>query len=149
VSSSSALKVFLTSVCLASIAWKIAISSYEQNDSRNDLIKFLESNLFNVELTDEAIQATKASCSLELAYLKPDGSDQDRFRTTFATGNNHLFIVFRGRVYGRQPTFWTVINHLWSRSLRELGFIRHTAPVIAVAVNSWCDAEQLPWSTLQ
>ena len=146
---SSAFRLFLIFVCLGSIAWKTANFSYDQSDSGNDVIKFLESNHFDTVLTDEAILATTASCSLQVAYLEPDGSNQDRFRKTFATGKNHLFVVFRGRVYSQQPIFWTVVNYLWSRRLRELGFIRHITPVIAVAETSSCDAEHLPWNELR
>lgn len=119
------------------------------SDQSDFIIKFLERNHFDVELTDEAILATKSSCLLRVAYLAPNGFDEDRFRTTFATAKNHLFVVFRGRVYSQQPIFWTVVNNLWSSRLRELGFIRHITPVIAVAATSSCDAEHLPWNEFQ
>jgi hypothetical protein len=149
VNSSSAFKLFLIFVCLGSIAWKIANFSYDQSASRNDVVKFLESNHFDIELTDDSILATTASCSLQVAYLEPDGSDQDRFRTTFATGKNHLFVVFRGRLYSQQPIFWTAANYLWSKRLRELGFIKYITPVIGVAATSSCDAEKLPWNEVR
>ena len=38
--------------------------------------------------------------------------------------------------------YWTVLNWLWSRFLRELGLIRHITPVINVAANSSCNAER-------
>jgi hypothetical protein len=125
-----------------------------QNYLKEDLVKFLERNHFDVVVTDEAlngmpiIRATAASCHLEVARLTPDGSNRDEFRYVTA-GTDRSFIVFRGTVYTEQPVLLTVLYYLWSRFLREFGLIRQIAPVITVAVNSSCDAERLPWGELQ
>src|SRR5262249_41886978 len=66
-----------------------------------------------------------------------------------AAGADRSFVVFRGTVYIQQPIPLTVFHYLWSRFLRELGLTRHITPVIAVAANSSCNAEQLPWTELQ
>jgi hypothetical protein len=51
-------------------------------------------------------------------------------------------------VYTHQPVFWTVLDYLWSRFLRELRLTRNVSPVISVAENSSCNAERLPWGEL-
>lgn len=136
------------------IGWKIAIQPDNQNyPKEDDLIKFLERNYFKVVATDailhtSIIRATTASCNLQIATLTPDGQNRDLIRH-LAAGTDRSFIVFRGTVYAQQPTFWTVVYYHWSRFLRQLGLIRHIMPVIAVAVNSSCNAEQLPWDELQ
>ena len=139
---------------LLTIGWKIAIQPDDQSYLTEDLVKFLERNHFNVVVTDEVvndtpiIRATTASCHLQIARLTPDGSNRDLIRH-LAAGTDGSFIVFRGTVYAQQPVLWTVLNYLWSRFLRELGLIEHITPVISVAVNSSCNAEQLPWGELQ
>ena len=152
--SSGAFRWFIAGVLLATLGWKIAIQPDDPNYPREDLIRFLERNHFNVVVTDEVvndtpiIRATTASCHLQIGRLAPDGSNQDLMRH-IAAGTDRSFVVFRGAVYAQQPVFRTVLNYLWSRFLRELGLIKHITPVIAVAVNSSCDAERLPWGELQ
>ncbi len=139
---------------LVALGWKIAIQPDDPNYLKEDLIKFLERNHFSVVVTDEMvnytpiIRATTASCHLQIARLTPDGSNRDLIRH-IAAGTDRSFVVFRGAVYAQQPVLLTVLNYLWSRFLRELGLIRHIAPVITVAVNSSCNAERLPWGELQ
>jgi hypothetical protein len=139
---------------LLAIGWKIAIEPDDPNYLKEGLVKFLERNHFNVVVTDEVvndtpiIQATTASCYLQIARLTPDGSNRNLIRH-IAAGTDHSFVVFRGAVYAQQPVLWTVVNYLWSRFLRELGLIRHITPVVNVAVNSSCNAERLPWGELQ
>ena len=153
-SSSSAFKWSIVFIILLSIAWKIAIPPDNPDDLKDDLVEFFERNHFNVVVTEQMvnympiIQANTASCHLQVAKLTPDGSNRDLIRH-LATGTDRLFIVFRGRVYTRQPILWTVLNYLWSRFLRELGLVRHITPVIAVTANSSCDAERLPWDELR
>ena len=152
--SSGAFRWFIVVLLLPTIGWKIAIQPDNQNHLKEDLIKFFERNHFNVVVTDEIvnytpiIRATTASCQLQVARLTPDGSNRDLIRH-LAAGTDRSFIVFRGTVYTQQPIFRTVLNYLCSRFLRELGLIRHITPVIAVAVNSSCNAERLPWGELQ
>lgn len=139
---------------LLTLSWKFAIQPDDESYLKDDLVKFLERNHFNAIVTDEIvidtpiIQATTASCHLQVARLAPDGSNRDLIRHR-AAGTDRSFIVFRGTVYTEQPILWTVLNYLWSRFLRELGFTRHVTPVIAVAANTSCDAENLPWRELQ
>jgi hypothetical protein len=139
---------------LVALGWKIAIQPDDPNYLKEDLIKFLERNHFSVVVTDEMvnytpiIRATTASCHLQIGRLTPDGSNRDLIRH-IAAGTDRSFVVFRGAVYAQLPVLLTVLNYLWSRFLRELGLIRHIAPVITVAVNSSCNAERLPWGELE
>jgi hypothetical protein len=94
------------------------------------------------------IRATTALCDLRIARLTPDGSNRNLIRY-LTSGTDRSFVVFRGSMYERQPVFWTVLDYLWSRLLRELGLIRHISPVIQVAENSSCNAERLPWGEIQ
>ena len=152
--SSGVFRWFIAGVLLLTIGWKIAIQPDDQSYLKEDLIKFLERNHFNVVVTDEIvnytpiIRATTASCRLQIGRLTPDGSNRDLIRH-IAAGTDRSFVVFRGTVYAQQPELWTVLNYLWSRFLRELGLIGHIAPVITVAVNSSCNAERLPWGEIQ
>ena len=139
---------------LLTIGWKIATQPDNQDYLKEHLIKFFERNHFNVVVTDEIvnytpiIRATTSSCRLQIARLTPDGSNGDLIQH-LAAGTDRSFIVFRGTVYSQQPIFWTVLDYLWSRFLRELGLVGHITPVITVAENSSCNAERLPWGELQ
>ena len=153
----SSLRAFrwsIAAVLLLTVGWKSAIQPDTQDYLREKLVKFFERNHFDVVVTDEIvndvpiIRATSASCDLQIARLTPDGSNRDLIRHLTA-GTDRSFIVFRGAVYSRQPISWTVFSYLWSRFLRELGLTRHIAPVIAVAANASCNAENLPWQELQ
>jgi hypothetical protein len=154
VNSSSAFRWSIGGVLLLTIGWKIAIQPDDPNYLKEDFINFFERNHFNVVATDEMvndtpiIRATSASCNLLVARLTPDGSNRDLIRH-LAAGTDRSFVVFRGTVYTQQPILGTVLDYLWSRFLRELGLARHITSVIAVAVNSSCNAERLPWDELQ
>lgn len=151
--SSSAFRWSIAVALLLTIGWKIAIPPDDQSYLKEDLIGFLERNHFTVVVTDDVmnhtpiIRATTAACQLQVARLNADGSNGDLIRH-LAEGTDHSFIVFRGAVYTKQPVFWTVLDYFWSRFLRELGLVRHIAPVINVAENSSCNAERLPWGEL-
>jgi hypothetical protein len=153
VSSSSAFKWSIALILLVAVAWKIAIPSDDDNDLRDHLVEFFERHHFDVVVKDDMnimpiIEANAGSCQLRIARFTPDGSNRVLIQR-LAVGTDRLFIVFRGRVFTRLPIMWTVINYYWSRFLRELGLIRHITPVIAVASNSSCNAEGLPWDELR
>ena len=151
-SSSGLFKCFLAIVFLLSVAWKIASPSISDSNQKDDLVDFLKRNHFDIATEQignlvTIIQANTASCRLRIIKLATDGSDRDLVQH-LATGSDRLFVVFRGRVYTRRPVLLVLINALWSAGLRKFGLIKHIAPVIAVAANSSCDAERLPWGEL-
>jgi hypothetical protein len=141
-------------ILLVSIAWKIAIPTEDPSDLKGSVVRFFERNHFDVAVSERmvnhipVIQANTSSCHLQIARLTPDGSNQDLIRTLLGDSDN-LFVVYRGQVYAQQPISWTVLSYLWSRVLRELGLIKQISPVIAVAANSSCDVERIPWSELR
>ena len=153
-SSSAGFKWFIAAVLLLATGWKIAIPFENPGQLSEDIIRFLERNHFSVTATHEIttgtliIRATRASCQLQVAKLTPDGSNRHLIRH-LATGTDRSFVVFRGEVYTQQPIAWTMLHYLWSRFLRELGFIRQITPVIDVAESLACNAERLLWSELQ
>jgi hypothetical protein len=154
VNSSSAFRLSIAVVLLITIGWKVAMPPDTQSYLKDDLVRFFERNHFDVVVTDEIvndtpiIRATTASCQLHVARLTPDGSNRNLIRH-FVAGTDRSFIVFRGAVYGQQPIFWTVMDYLWSRFLRELRLVTHLSPVISVGENLSCNAERLPWGELQ
>jgi len=151
--SSSGFKWFIVLLLLPTLAWKAAIPADNPDSLKADLIHFLERNHFDVVVTDRVvnyqpvIRASTGTCRLQIARLTPDGSNKDLIRH-LTQGADRSFIVFRGQVYAEQPVFRTVMIYLASRALRELGLTGHIAPVIAVAANSSCEAERLPWGRL-
>jgi hypothetical protein len=136
-----------------SIGLKLATRPEPQRDFKDGLAKFLQSNQFSVA-SDEVVnytpivRATRTSCYLQIARLSPDGSNRDLIRH-LAAGTDHSFVVFQGAVYVRQPVFWTLVDHFWSRFLFRVGLIDHTTPIISVAASSSCNAEELPWAEIE
>jgi len=55
--------------------------------------------------------------------------------------------VIRGQLYAHQP-WWTLLDDIWSRNLREMDFSKRVAAVLAVTGTAACNAQQLPWSLL-
>jgi hypothetical protein len=154
VSSSSVFRWFCVAALLLSVAWKAAASfSFAlESYSQNELINFLNRNHFVVSEEEvdgiSIIQAAADSCRLQIANLYPDGSNRDMVRGLFGDAD-HFFVVFRGRVYAQQPIFWTSISAIWSKRLYELGLTKSVPAVIAVATNTSCDVERVPWSELR
>lgn len=121
------------------------------------IVDFLERNHFNVKtnhtvlidlIDTPLIEANKQSCHLQIARLTFDGANWNVIRHLSAA-SEHLFIVFRGRIYKRQPILWTILDHFWSTFLRELGLAGHSTPPLAVAADASCDAKRLPWTQLR
>ena len=93
--------------------------------------------------TDRSIQVRVAEFLLVMKSPAL-GWDRDLVRR-YANAEDQVFVVFRGRVYSDQPTFRTVLDTLWSRFLRELGFRVWPSPVLAVIARMSCEADRLPW----
>jgi hypothetical protein len=128
--------------------WKIAVPSKE--DPTGGIVQFLERNHFDAAVTTTdvpLIRAQKDLCRLQIINLDSDGSNQELARE-LANHADRSFVVFRGRVYDRQPIFLTRINAIWSERLRELGLVKHVDPLLAVSVNGSCNAKELPWHEL-
>lgn len=151
--SSRIFRWFLAAVLAVSVSWKFAISSDRADRVNDNIVNFLTSNHFEVSSTDQiansfpVLRATSHSCTLKIARLAPNGSDRDLFRH-ISLGADRTFVVFRGQVYAQQPIWWTLLDDIWSRHLREIGFSKRVAPVFAIAASSSCEAEQLPWDEL-
>jgi hypothetical protein len=155
VNSSSTFRWLLAAVLVVSVVWKTATRLGIETDPKDHLIvEFLKRNHFDVSPTEQIandvpmIRAQTASCRLQIVQLAPNGSDRDLFRH-LAAGADRAFMVFRGKVYAQQPIFWTVLDDFLFRHLRELGLTKRVIPIIAVATNSSCDAERIPWNELR
>jgi hypothetical protein len=151
VSCSPALKWFVALLLPLTVAWKVSVVAHDDpNELASEIIQFLNHQAFDVVLTEldsmPVVQATSDSCRILIVQVEPDGSSQDLVRG-LATKGDHVFIIFRGRVYAQQPVLLTVTDTLWSRSLRKLGLMRRITPVIAAVANASCNIEELPWKT--
>jgi hypothetical protein len=153
VSYSPALKWFIALLLPLTLAWKSTVGLESSSDLKNEIVEFLIQHQFKVLVTEELVEdmptvrATREACRMLILKTSPMGWRQDMIENQ-AAATERVFIVFRGRVYTEQPTWLTLVAHLWSRMLRELGLVRHTIPVIAVVATAHCDAERLPWNEL-
>lgn len=148
-----AFRWFVAVFLLVTVGWKAAVQADNLDYPKEAVVRFLERNDFVVAVGQDSvnympvIRATTSTCELQVARLTPDGSNRDLIRH-LAAGADRSFVVFRGAVYSRQPVFWTVLDDLWSRLLREIGIVQHLSPVLHVAESSSCSAERLRWSEL-
>jgi hypothetical protein len=146
------LKYFVALLLPLTLVWKATVGHDDSNEFASEAANFLRPQAFDVVLSGKwadlmpIVRATSGSCRVLLAKAEPDGSSQDLVRD-LATATDHVFIIFNGRVYTQHPVLLTVVNYLWSRSLRELGLIRRITPVIAVVASPSCNIKQLPWGT--
>jgi len=151
VSCSPALRWFVALLLPLTLAWKVSVAAHDDpNELASEIIQFLSHQAFDVVLTEldsmPVVQATSGSCRMLIVQVEPEGASQDLVRSLARTGD-HVFIIFRGRVYAQQPVLLTVTDTLWSRSLRKLGLMRRITPVIAAVANASCNMEELPWKT--
>jgi hypothetical protein len=158
----SYLRAFRSGIVLLvalSVSWKISIHRTASDDSIEHLTAFLAKNnyvvatpeqLFNINSTTEGaliIRATANGCDLTVARLNVDGSDRQLIESKL-TGADDYFFVFIGQIYSARPELAVLTNYYWSRLLSGLGSVRKPPPLIAVASNKSCNAEQLPWKDL-
>jgi hypothetical protein len=156
VKSSRALKYsVLLVLLLLSLGWKVLARAIpdERPTDRNlqvRLADFLVRQHFSVSMSEQAeegkpaVTASSGSCRILVIKSPAVGWDRDLIRR-YAEAEDQFFVVFQGRIYANQPTFKTVLNALWSRLLRELGFKKWPSPVFAVVARSGCEADRLPW----
>jgi hypothetical protein len=156
VKSSRALKYLVLLVLLSlTLAWKVIARAApdEQPTDRNIQVRvaeFLVQQHFSVSMSERAeegkpaVTAKSGSCRLLVIKSPALGWDRDLIRR-YADPEDQVFVVFRGRIYSDQPTFRTVLDALWSRFLRELGFRTWPSPVFAVIARTGCEADRLPW----
>jgi hypothetical protein len=156
VKSSRALKYLILLLFLSlTLAWKVIARAtpHEQPTDRHiqvRLAEFLVGQHFSVSMMERAEQgkpavtASSGSCRMLVIRSPALGWDRDLIRR-YADAEDRVFVVYRGRTYSDQPTFRTVVDTLWSRFQRELGFTASPSPVFAVVARTGCEADRLPW----
>jgi len=156
VKSSRALKYLILLLFLSlTLAWKVIARAtpHEQPTDRHiqvRLAEFLVGQHFSVSIMERAEQgkpavtASSGSCRMLIIRSPALGWDRDLIRR-YADAEDRVFVVYRGRIYSDQPTFRTVVDTLWSRFQRELGFTASPSPVFAVVARTGCEADRLPW----
>ena len=151
---SRALKWFIALLLPLTLGWKVTVHTEDPSELNDGLVEFFARHSFDVLVTEDnmgqspLLQATAGACRLLAGKISSDG-DNWQLPRRFAAPTDHIFVVFRGRVYSTQPTSLTALSELWSRFLRETGLVRHQTSMIAVVASTTCDAEQLPWYELR
>jgi hypothetical protein len=153
VSCSRAFKGLIVLLLPLTLMWKLANRPDDVGRIQNQIIDFLVLRGFDVALGEEkvdqipVIHATAGLCRMLVARPSAYGYDRDIIRGL--ARSDQVFVVFRGTIYPEQPVWLTILDHLWSRILRETGVVGHLTPVIAVIAPTRCEAEKLPWSELR
>jgi hypothetical protein len=148
---SSTLKWLLIVLLPITIGWKVAIQPERPGEIEDAVFQFLKDQKFDVRATAESIEdmpiveASSETCNLRLARVSPMGHEAELVRRA-SKPNEHIFYVFRGVEYIKQPTYKTLANYFWFKFLLELGVVSRVPPVFAVMTS--CPAEQLPWAKM-
>jgi len=149
------LKWFLVLALLLTLGLKLVVrpdrSAASAPDVQQKVAEFFLRQRFTVVLPDRTgegmLRASAGPCRILVANSDPIAWDSDAIRRN-AMAADHVFVVFRGRIYQDPPTWLTVPDFLWSRFQRELGLRAHAAPLLAVIATTSCNAERLPWGEL-
>jgi hypothetical protein len=130
------------------LGWKLVGGEIPLSEPKTDILEFLARHGFEVTkrtLGDVSFtDAMAGACRMIVVEVSPDGVTRDIIRQISGTTEQQFF-VFRGSTYTKQPTWLTLSDHLWSQSLRKLGFPRRDAPVVAVSATGPCAPERFPW----
>jgi hypothetical protein len=140
------------------LGWKLALQqgdSAELNpeDPYHSMAEFLLRQHFAVSLAPKleegapAIIAKAGACRVLVAAAHPEGSDRETLRG-FATPEDTVFVVFRGKIYQEQPTWRTVLDSFWLKFTRQLGLKTQASLPFYIIAGKSCGAEQLPWQQL-
>lgn len=138
--------------------WKLVATENQASDElqpkilQQNIGRFLENH--NLHVTEDTpidgvpvVRATSGDCSMIVAEVSPDGATR-YVMGQLARAMDHSFIVYRGHIYGEQPTWTAITQDWWARALRKLGIARSQASSIMVAATRSCGAERLPWAEL-
>ena len=159
VSFSPALRWWLlfTTLLLLTLGWKVAVQMNKSGSAdpvfEQKVAEFLFRQHFSVAVSDKTsqgeptIRATSGLCRMLVARSSVDGWQQDYIRQ-YATPEDTVFVVYRGKTYREQPTWLTASNAIWSKLRRDLGLSFWEPPVLAVIASNPCDAERLPWDEI-
>jgi hypothetical protein len=147
----STLKWLLIVLLPITMGWKVVIEPENPGEIQNAVLKFLKDQRFDVRATDESIEdmpiieASSETCHLRIARVSPLGHEAELVRRA-SKANEHIFYIFRGVGYSKQPIRQTLTNYFWFKFLRELGLVSRVPPVFAVMTS--CAAERLPWTEM-
>jgi len=154
VSFSPALKWFIALLLPLTLVWKLTLKTEDSVQLKDGITKFLVVHNFAVSETKQelngmpVIRATAKTCEMLIFRASPDGWTRDLIRK-FATASDHIFIVFRGKLYTDQSSWITMAGYLQSKIFYRLGLVPHVSAVIAAIASEDCDAERLPWDRLR
>ena len=145
------LSVLLVLVALTlGLKWAAAVSEPNVKDTQLSVAEFLARQHFAVSVPEKegwtTIRATTPVCRMLVTNSPVLGWDRDVVARS-ATAGDHVFVVYRGKVYAERPS-WLIVSYLWSRFLRELGLKVQSTSVLAVIATTGCNAERLPWDQL-
>src|SRR5262249_23514714 len=123
-------------------------------DVQLNVSEFLVRQHFSVVVSGNAgegqpiLRATAGACRMLIIESPPIGWNRDQIRR-YATADDRVFVVFGGTTYAEHPTWQSVLNNLWARLWRELGYNTQATPVLVVIATATCEADRLPWSELR
>ena len=146
-------RIALGLVIAVTVGWKIVLATQPIKSDQIDFAAavggFLtwQDYMVESEVIDglPIVTAVASNCRFVVAKLDHLAWQFDMVQDLAST-DRKVFFVFRGAVHKKPPVLLSVTDHYWSRFLRELGFARPDALMIAVMAPPHCNAERIPWS---
>ena len=140
-------RIALALVLAVTVGWKVVLATRSIKSDQVDFAAAVQGFLTKQHYTIESkevidgipiVRAIASNCRFIIAKLDPLLWQADMLRD-FAPDDHKVFFVFRGAVHKKPPASLSVIDHYWSRFLRELGFAKLDALLIAVVAPLHCD----------
>jgi hypothetical protein len=151
VSFSPAFKWFIALLLPLTLVWKLTLRAEDSSSLENAITGFLIHQDFAVSKLEQGfpvIRATRKTCRMFIMQASPDGWNQDIINN-FATEADHIFIVFRGKIYNSKVGWKILSSYLISEVLYRLRLVGHQDTAIAVIAPSVCEADRLPWDNVR
>jgi hypothetical protein len=136
------------------VTWKLSAQlgdSYSVTDVRDKIVEFFLRQQFEA-VTDATtvdipiVRVTAGGC--RMLVVSTSGWTPDTFRD-LATPSDHLYLIFRGKVYAEELTWLPLLNRKWFRFLRRLKLTTQQASLIVVLAGGLCEVQRLPWEELR
>jgi len=155
VSFSPTFKWFVGLLLPLTFMWKLAGGPGDPSETSAAVAQFLRQLDFEGVSTEGGtlghmwvVRAHRGECRLSIVELiSSKGWTRDLIRT-FTDPSDELFIVSGGSVYDYSSNWLDVINDIYLKTLRRIGFSR-AASGFAVVAAPICAARQLPWNEFQ
>ena len=131
----------------------LSATSFDDHPLRDAALKgFLLKSGFKIERIGGGEQfpifsVSKGECHMAAANMSPQGVHEALLRH-LAGSNFHYRVVFRGKIYARQPRWDTYTYDFWRKAAGLYGLRVPVAAVTGLVATPSCRLDDMDWKTL-